>query len=135
MDHPARHAARVFARSTVEVHRSAIRSKGFSEYYRIGRKPRSASARVEPRKNNKQELKSRSEGSHSLFGIIWQIASATGWSVRHILWKIPYTTLMLMLADAPHLEDGPPPEAQSETRCGGVKSAETVFQTLLSPKP
>jgi hypothetical protein len=42
------------------------------------------------------------EGSHSPFGFIWQIASQTGWSVHHILWKVPYPTLLLMMNDAPH---------------------------------
>jgi len=46
------------------------------------------------------------EGSHSPFGMIWQIASATGWSVHYILWKVPYPTLLLMMQDAPHWEDG-----------------------------
>ncbi|MCE9106564.1 hypothetical protein [Bacteroides pyogenes] len=41
------------------------------------------------------------EGSHSPFGFIWQIASATGWSVHYILWELPYPTLLLMLSDAP----------------------------------
>jgi hypothetical protein len=46
------------------------------------------------------------EGSHSPFGFVWQIASATGWSVQHILWKVPYPTLMLMVADAPRYVSG-----------------------------
>jgi hypothetical protein len=45
---------------------------------------------------------SRYEGSHSLFGFIWQIASATGWSVKYILWGINLQTLQMMLYDAPH---------------------------------
>jgi len=45
------------------------------------------------------------EGSHSPFGMIWQIASATGWTVHYILWKVPYTTLLLMMQDAPHWVD------------------------------
>ncbi len=32
---------------------------------------------------------------------MWQIAAATGWSVRHILWGVNYQTLRIMLADAP----------------------------------
>lgn len=38
---------------------------------------------AEPR--GKRELSGRMEGSHSLFGFIWQIAAATGWSVHYIL--------------------------------------------------
>lgn len=33
--------------------------------------------------------------------MVWQIAAATGWSVRHILWGVNYQTLRMMLADAP----------------------------------
>lgn len=32
---------------------------------------------------------------------MWQIAAATGWSVRHILWGVNCQTLRMMLADAP----------------------------------
>jgi len=32
---------------------------------------------------------------------VWQIAAATGWSVRYILWGVNYQTLRMMLADAP----------------------------------
>lgn len=32
---------------------------------------------------------------------MWQIAAATGWSVRRILWRVNYQALRLMLADAP----------------------------------
>lgn len=32
---------------------------------------------------------------------MWQIAAATGWSVRYILWSVNYQTLRMMLADAP----------------------------------
>ena len=41
------------------------------------------------------------EGSHSPFGFIWNIASATGWTVEYILEKVNYQTLILMLSDAP----------------------------------
>lgn len=33
---------------------------------------------------------------------MWQIASATGWSVDYILNGVNYQTLIMMLADAPH---------------------------------
>ena len=48
------------------------------------------SLRLSQRK--KGELKSRYEGSHSPFGFVWQIASATGWSVDYILNKVNYQT-------------------------------------------
>ena len=45
-------------------------------------------------------VKSTIEGSHSLFGLIYQVAKDTGWSIEYIM-KIPYATLTMMLADAP----------------------------------
>jgi len=36
---------------------------------------------------------------------VWQIAAATGWSVKYILWGVNYQTLRMMLADAPHYEN------------------------------
>lgn len=33
--------------------------------------------------------------------MVWQIAAATGWSVRYILWCVNYQALRMMLADAP----------------------------------
>lgn len=33
--------------------------------------------------------------------MVWQIAAATGWSVRYILWSVNHQTLRMMLADAP----------------------------------
>lgn len=47
------------------------------------------------------ELRTRYEGSHSPFGFVWQIASATGWSVDYILNGVNYQTLIMMLNDAP----------------------------------
>ncbi len=41
------------------------------------------------------------EPSHSPFGFVWQVASATGWSVEYILRKVNYQTLIMMLSDAP----------------------------------
>ncbi len=32
---------------------------------------------------------------------MWQVASATGWSVDYILDKVNYQTLIMMLSDAP----------------------------------
>jgi hypothetical protein len=41
------------------------------------------------------------EGPHSPFGSLWQIASATGWSLHYIKWRVDYLTLRLMLLDQP----------------------------------
>lgn len=45
-------------------------------------------------------VKGHVEGSHSPFGLIYQIAKDTGWSIEYIK-KIPYSTLVMMLSDAP----------------------------------
>lgn len=45
------------------------------------------------------------DGPHSPFGLIWQIASATGWTPHYILWHVPYPMLILMAADAPRYVD------------------------------
>lgn len=73
--------------------------KGFYDYYQIRRDSESAETASEPQKE--RELKTKYEGSHSPFGFIWQIASATGWSVGYILNKVNYQTLIMMLSDAP----------------------------------
>jgi hypothetical protein len=54
------------------------------------------------------------EGSHSPFGFIWQVASETGWSIRHILWKAPYALLLLMMSDTPHYLRGEELEKKTE---------------------
>ena len=71
----------------------------FYTYYQISRADESDELETEPKKEG--ELKSRYEGSHSPFGFVWQIASATGWSVDYILNKVNYQTLIMMLSDAP----------------------------------
>ena len=71
----------------------------FYTYYQISRDDESDEAETEPRKEG--ELKSRWEGSHSPFGFVWQIASATGWSVDYILNGVNFQTLIMMLSDAP----------------------------------
>ena len=40
------------------------------------------------------------EGSHSPFGMIYQIARDAGWTVEYVLQQ-PYARLMMMLHDAP----------------------------------
>lgn len=71
----------------------------FYEYYQISRDDESDEAETEPKKEG--ELATKYEGSHSPFGLIWQIANATGWSREYILNGVNYQTLILMLADAP----------------------------------
>jgi hypothetical protein len=107
--------------------------KPFQEYYQLRSGSEPDKATVEPLK--KRELKTgHTEGSHSPFGLIWQIASATGWSVHHILWKIPYSTLMLMMNDAPHYVSADDLKKQNKKIGKKVKgqSALDFFQTKLA---
>ena len=82
-----------------------------------------------PKKPKKGELTTVYEGSHSPFGIVWQIASATGWPVHRILWRVNYQTLCLMLADAPHCETR---RAGDDPATTGPRSLGELFQTKLN---
>jgi hypothetical protein len=44
--------------------------------------------------------------------VIWSIATATGWTVDYILWKISWVNIQMMIADAPRYISG------DETRRG-----------------
>ena len=73
------------------------------------------------------------EGSHSPFGLIWQIASQTGWSLRHILWRVPYSTLLMMMSDAPHYvsaEDQKKKDIKEKKQ--KMKKSLELFQTRLA---
>lgn len=102
------------------------RGKGFSKYYQLDRADKSAKANAEPRKQ--EELTSRYEGSHSLFGVIWQVVTSAGWTPNYILWRIPYALLMLMLKDAPHFIS-----VDDQNTIPPVKKNKTaeIFQTML----
>ena len=71
----------------------------FYSYYQISGEDESDEAEDEPKKEG--ELRTEYEGSHSLFGFVWQVASATGWSIGYILNGVNYQTLIMMLSDAP----------------------------------
>lgn len=58
------------------------------------------------------------DGSHSLFGLIWQIATATGWTVDYILWHVTYPALMMMMSDAPQWVDGDAKKTSKPTLTG-----------------
>lgn len=58
------------------------------------------------------------EAPHSPFGIIWQIASATGWSQHRILWRINYQTLILMLSDQTRYVPGGTKPKKPRKGCG-----------------
>lgn len=68
-------------------------------YSVVGGEDESDEAEDEPKKEG--ELRTEYEGSHSLFGFVWQVASATGWSIGYILNGVNYQTLIMMLSDAP----------------------------------
>ncbi|UVS46951.1 hypothetical protein NXW99_16595 [Bacteroides faecis] len=57
---------------------------------------------------------------------MWQIASATGWSVDYILNKVNYQTLIMMLSDAPRYvrdksgSSGPADERSAEDEADGI---------------
>ena len=85
----------------------------FYTYYQISRDDESDEAETEPKKEG--ELKSRWEGSHSPFGFVWQIASATGWSVDYILNGVNFQTLIMMLSDAPRYVDSKTKEEDHRT--------------------
>ena len=79
--------------------RAPAGDRGFYAYYQISGAGESDEAETEPCKEG--ELKTRFEGSHSPFGFVWQIATATGWSVDYILDGVNYQTSIMMLSDAP----------------------------------
>ena len=108
-----------------------IGDKGFRNYYQIvgGIEP-DESDDTEPK--GKGELRTQYESSHSLFGMVWQISSATGWSVDYILWHVNYPTLLMMMADAPRYIKVKN-EPQKPKKSGKRTSSEILefFQTKL----
>lgn len=105
------------------------RHQVFYEHYRIGGASEPAVTENEPKKEG--ELTTEYVGSHSPFGILWQIAAATGWSREYIMWKVNYQTLRMMLADAPHYESRRRPKAGRNEKDGKPKSTAGFFQTKL----
>ena len=79
--------------------RPPVGHQGFFSYYRLGGADEPNAPEDEPRKEG--ELTRAWEPSHSPFGFVWQIANATGWSVKYILEGVNFQTLIMMLADAP----------------------------------
>lgn len=74
-------------------------NRPFYSYYQISREDKSDAAETEPKKEG--ELTTHYENSHSPFGFLWQVATATGWTIDYILHKVNYQTLIMMLSDAP----------------------------------
>ncbi|MCH5236991.1 MAG: hypothetical protein J1E95_04245 [Muribaculaceae bacterium] len=50
---------------------------------------------------------------------MWQVASATGWTVEYILNKVNYQTLIMMLSDAPRYV-----ESKGHKPKGGLTAAD-----------
>ncbi len=57
--------------------------------------------------------------------MVWQIATATGWSVSYILWGVSWQTLLLMLADAPRYVRAAAPRKPK-------KDTLSLFRSLLN---
>lgn len=81
----------------------------FREYYRIGSSYQQDATLSEPERKRRREIERReeltkghTEPSHSLFGVVGQLATETGWSIDYILDKVNVVTLQLMMADMPH---------------------------------
>ena len=101
----------------------------FYTYYQISRDDESDEAASEPRKEG--ELKSRWESSHSPFGFVWQIASATGWSVDYILNGVNFQTLIMMLSDAPRYVDSKEQKKADQTEEEEAEDIVGFFQSNL----
>lgn len=101
----------------------------FFEYYQISRADESDDAETEPGK--KGELKSKWEGSHSPFGFVWQIASATGWSVDYILNSVNWQALIMMISDAPRLVDRQAEEKTAEDEADEIVA---FYQSQLTER-
>jgi hypothetical protein len=43
---------------------------------------------------------------NSPFGVLYQIVKETGWTMHYILWKVGWSTIMMMLADRPGFKKG-----------------------------
>ena len=95
--------------------RSAVRSletdygqhvyKVFRLYYRIGGGNEQDAADDEPERERKRQeelKKGHTEPSHSLYGLVGQIATQTGWSIHYILNRVNVVSLQLMMQDIPH---------------------------------
>lgn len=74
-----------------------LRQRGFYTHYQVDRGNQSDDTEPEP--HTEEEL--RHESAHSLFGMIFQLASITGWTVEYIRDRISWQMLVLMLEDAP----------------------------------
>lgn len=75
------------------------------QYYQVDNGPSDDDAEDDDLSQDEKGVKGHYEGSHSPFGLIYQIARDTGWTVEYIL-SLPHATLVMMLADAPKYVSG-----------------------------
>ncbi|MBC8620757.1 hypothetical protein H8788_23775 [Parabacteroides faecis] len=59
---------------------------------------------------------------------MWQIATATGWSLYYIMWKVNYQTLVMMSADAVRYVSG---KNKENNKKGQGSGALGYFQSRL----
>jgi hypothetical protein len=43
-------------------------------------------------------------GLHSPFGMLWQLASTSGYTIKELMWRVSWPMIRLCLADAPRYE-------------------------------
>lgn len=128
LDHQTFHEIRVPEGCHIKV-RQSDGNRPFYTYYQISGADESDETETEPKKEG--ELRTEYESSHSPFGFIWQIASATGWSVDYILNGINYQTLIMMLSDAPRFvrrKAGSDPSLSEEDEASSIVG---FFQSKL----
>jgi len=70
----------------------------FYEYYQIDRDDEDDET---DEFESGSEKESRSESSHSLFGLIYSLQKETGWTHDYILWGESWFNLQMKLADVP----------------------------------
>lgn len=62
---------------------------------------------------------------------MWQIADATGWPVRYILYGVNYQTLIMMLSDAPRYVGGKKRKATGKTTEDEAEEVANFFRSNL----
>ncbi|WP_044123704.1 hypothetical protein [Hallella bergensis] len=62
---------------------------------------------------------------------MWQIASATGWSVDYILNGVNFQTLIMMLSDAPRYVDGKQANGSTQSPESEASDIVAFFQSNL----
>lgn len=75
------------------------------QYYQVDGNNADDDSEEDDLSHDEKGVKGHYEGSHSPFGMIYQIARDAGWSVEYVL-KQPYARLMMMLQDAPRYVKG-----------------------------